>query len=630
MERLGNMTRAPRLFERTPASNRSPRSAIRTTGAACAVVVLAALCVACGGGIHQSIQAPELTEENRELYARTNLEHARALHREGRLEHAEGRTRRGLGYQPKNVQLLRTRAEILDDMDRGDEAIELRERADAIDPPAEALPTTPHARFGGPAPTVLLLPPSPALRRSTRSGDRVPQTWPDGEEAQTLSQRVSTRLHGARVMLLDEDDHPAATLSSAAAFLDREAPSGVISIRIDRAYCGNSVKDGRFAVAWLRVAAASPGEGGSKTAPHLVRTTVEHPPSEGCKAVAIGQAFEQALELEDIHAALAANTSPEHAHYAAAAARSLFPVLEWRVGEQVAKGRRYLAVGELGRAEAHFQRAVEIDPEDAAAAGFLDEVTRSLAVASQLETTDTAPSSLDPQLSAAQRTGMEAQLAYETQRREEMLSALAVLYETRNAPTPGTVANMRLFEVRDPSAIGVALAMGRVEEGSTVEVKTLFAPDGAVLARYYFPEGSTTPVLREDDTGGDGVPDRWVGYEDGLIREVWESDGTGPPTLHIVYVKGGSAIERIEFDHNGTGEVDRVFVYAAGVLQDEAWDTNGDGSFDRFQQFDESGSLTMREEDVDGDAEIDVRTAYNNGRIVRREILNSELLTELQ
>ena len=66
------------------------------------------------------------------------------------------------------------------------------------------------------------------------------------------------------------------------------------------------------------------------------------------------------------------------------------------------------------------------------------------------------------------------------------------------------------------------------------------------------------------------------------------------------------------------------------MLREESWDTDGDGAFDRFQQFDETGSLTMREEDVDGDEEIDVRTAYNKGRIVRREILNADLLSEIQ
>ena len=202
-----------------------------------------------------------------------------------------------------------------------------------------------------------------------------------------------------------------------------------------------------------------------------------------------------------------------------------------------------------------------------------------------------------------------------------------MLYEIRNAPTPGTVANMRKAELRDSSATGIALTRRRLPQGSAVEVRTLFAPDGSVLARYYFAEGSPTPILREEDRDGDGRPDRWVGYQDGLIRDVWERNGgSGPPTLHVVYGPGGSPIERIEVDPDGDGELEHVFVYADGRLREESSDTNGDGAFDRFQHFDARGTLTIREEDVDGDAEIDVRTAFTDGRIVRREILNPELL----
>ena len=84
----------------------------------------------------------------------------------------------------------------------------------------------------------------------------------------------------------------------------------------------------------------------------------------------------------------------------------------------------------------------------------------------------------------------------------------------------------------------------------------------------------------------------------------------------------------MEIDQNGDGRIDRLFVYSDGRLREESSDTNGDGAFDRFQHFDESGSLTLREEDVDGDEQIDVRTAYNNGRIVRREILNQTVLDQ--
>jgi hypothetical protein len=162
-------------------------------------------------------------------------------------------------------------------------------------------------------------------------------------------------------------------------------------------------------------------------------------------------------------------------------------------------------------------------------------------------------------------------------------------------------------------------------------VRSLYAPDGTVIARYYFAGSDSSPVLREEDTNADGEPDRWIGYEHGVVAEVWEAQiPGGAPSLHMVYGRGGRPIERVELDHDGDGRLDRLFIYAGGTLREESWDTDGDGSFDRFQQFDESGSLTMREEDVDGDDEIDVRTAYNKGRIVRREILNAELLSEIQ
>jgi len=324
----------------------------------------------------------------------------------------------------------------------------------------------------------------------------------------------------------------------------------------------------------------------------------------------------------------------------------------------------------------HFAEARRIDPDDPVANGFLDDTERSIDLARRLEplrqaeaerlaqaardrvelpagatplpkppaaveTDDHAgtapvasgvpdPDHLAAQLSPAQRTNLEAQLAHEERRRAEMLSALAVLYEMRNAPSVGTVANMRPGEVGDPTATGVSLALPRVK-GGAVEVRTLYAPDGSVLARYYFGEDSENPVLREDDTDGDGTPDRWVGYERGIISEVWESETPGaPPSVHLVYGLGGAPIERVEVDHDGDGRLDRLFVYASGQLREESWDTDGDGAFDRFQTFDESGSLTLREEDVDGDEEIDVRTAYRGGRIIRREILNAELLSEIQ
>ena len=59
-------------------------------------------------------------------------------------------------------------------------------------------------------------------------------------------------------------------------------------------------------------------------------------------------------------------------------------------------------------------------------------------------------------------------------------------------------------------------------------------------------------------------------------------------------------------------------------------DTSGDGRFDEIDHFDPDGSLAMRESDVDKDGVIDVRTAYRSGRMVRREIMNPDAVSEFQ
>ena len=78
------------------------------------------------------------------------------------------------------------------------------------------------------------------------------------------------------------------------------------------------------------------------------------------------------------------------------------------------------------------------------------------------------------------------------------------------------------------------------------------------------------------------------------------------------------------------GHFDRVLTYTEGRIRAESRDTTGDGHFDRLEHFDARGDLQMREEDVNGDKAIDVRTAYDSGRIIRREILNPEALSLFQ
>ena len=597
--------------------------------------------LACGAGVPTTIERPPLSEHNRALYARTNLQKARALRAEGRLEMAASAARRGLEFQPDNAELHRIRANVLERLGQVERARAHRERAAELEPPPTPLDDLPHPLANtGANVRMVLLPPSVSLLGSSGSRNRVPRDWPRGPEAEMLRERLRARLPHATQEIVSGDNHPSATTVSAARqWLNTPtSPDAVISLRVERAFCGSSIKDGDFAVAWLRVAAARPGD--TETSAHLIRVSLDTPLDASCNAAAVAVAVERTLELSAVKEALRAETVQDAA-WAGASLRVVLPELDAHLRAEIDRGRRYLSIGELALALEHFARAREIDPDDAMTAAFFADARRSLDMMRLLTPSRTLPGvsapppsdggHLGPQLSRAQRSGLEAQLAHEQRRREEMLSALAVLYELRSAPTLGTVANMRRADLRDPSGTGVALAMARISGGGAVEVRTLYAPDGGVLARYYFAENSEAPVLREEDMNADGAPDRWVGYERGVVSEIWESDFPGgPPTLHLVYGPGGTPIERVELDHDGDGRLDRLFVYDAGRLREESWDTNGDGAYDRWQQFDETGSLTLREEDIDGDEEVDVRTAYNKGRIIRREILNADLLSEFQ
>jgi hypothetical protein len=69
----------------------------------------------------------------------------------------------------------------------------------------------------------------------------------------------------------------------------------------------------------------------------------------------------------------------------------------------------------------------------------------------------------------------------------------------------------------------------------------------------------------------------------------------------------------------------RRVIYLDGRPHQEWRDTNGDGRFDTFDRFDAEaaveGELAVRAEDRDGDGELDVRSFYRDGRLVRREWL---------
>jgi hypothetical protein len=251
-------------------------------------------------------------------------------------------------------------------------------------------------------------------------------------------------------------------------------------------------------------------------------------------------------------------------------------------------------------------------------------VEATLALSRSLPGTSEAdPDTLDPRLTATQRAALEARLAEERRRRDDLLAALAVVEEAAQLPPEGVLAALPPTMLPDPDAFGPVLARSRA--GGDVEVRSAFAPGGALLARYYFPIGAELPVLREEDSDRDQRPDRWIGYEGSSRREIWEdARGTGRPDVRLLFAPGGTPLERIELDGDGDGRPERVFDYAEGVLRVDSNDTDGDGVLDRFDHFDAQGELELREEDLDGDGRIDLRSIFRAGKLTRRKVATPE------
>jgi tetratricopeptide (TPR) repeat protein len=559
------------------------------------------------------VGAPEVREPSpaaRERMARSQLESGRSLLREGRPELAEAALRRGLEFEPRHAGLQRELARALDAQGQAEAAAEARALADALDPPPPPLPDQP-AELPSQGLLVVLVPP---LREG--GTERSPRGWPGGEAAGALAERLRVRLPRARVVNADFE-----SVAAARTWLASRAPRAVLSLRVDRVYCGDSIKDGPFALAWLRAAAEAPGP--TRARPVTGRAVVQEPRlPRGCRAEATARALEEVLALPALRDVLASPGAS--GRWSTASIRALFPGLGERIDAQLDEGAQLLSQGRIEDAARAFRRAARVDGEDSAVLTYLHEAEATLALSSELSGRRPGPRRgeagvLDPRLSEAQRAALEARLAEEQRRREELLAALAVMDEDARLPSQEVLAALRPAPVRDPEAFGAALARDRA--GGQVEARAAYAPDGSVIARYYFPVGDALPVLREEDLDQDRRPDRWIAYAGNQRAEIWESGrDTGRPDLRMVFGGADGRVVRIEIDRDGDGRPERVFHYSGEDLTSEARDTNGDGILDTFDRLDAQGRVVLREEDRDGDGHIDVRSHYQAGRLVRREL----------
>jgi tetratricopeptide (TPR) repeat protein len=594
---------------------RRTRARLLWAVAACAIGCQAPPQIGAGspsGTTRDPAQALADADARRHLTRRA-LEDARALRVEGRLDAAERVARRGLAEDPRHAALLRELAHVLDAQARPEAARAARAQADAIDPPPPPLPESGVAT--GPGGSLVVIVESTADLRLEEPG-----RFPPDDVQQALARRIEVRLPGAHLRLAAPE-----SVDAAARWLSDAPAVRVLSLRVDRADCRFSVKDGAIAVAELRVAAAARGDRAADAVP--VKSVVTDPPPAGCTDLAVARALEAALASPAWARVLAAGSAG--AEWSNASLRALFPGISRRIERELRSGRALLGAGRLAEARDRFEAALRIDPSDPDARAHLDDAERSLALARELAArapgadADGDAGALDPRLSAAQRAAAEVALEREQRRRDELLAALAVLDEDVRAPDAGMLRALPEVAIALPDAFGPSLARERA--GGPVEARAAYAPDGQVIARYYFAPEADAPILREEDTDGDGDADRWIAYRDASRSEIYEdARGRGRPDRRLVFAAGGEPLERIEIDVAGDALPDRVFRYRGGRLVAEESDTDGDGEIDRFDRFGADGRVDLREEDLDGDGEIDVRSMFRGGKLVRRELSSDE------
>ena len=202
------------------------------------------------------------------------------------------------------------------------------------------------------------------------------------------------------------------------------------------------------------------------------------------------------------------------------------------------------------------------------------------------------------------------------------------------------------------------------------------------LVRYVDPK-SNYVIRQESDTNFDGVTDTWIDYEWGEpVARVVDSNDDGNPDLWERY-ENGRAVSR-EVDRDDDGVRDAFYRYEDGLLVAERHDTNNDGridlditlrnrlrvraeedhdkdgrvdtwitysildddeivsrierdqkgrgfadTFETFEPIDGKAAISRRDEDVNGDREIDIRSIYRGGKLIRKEIHNPEVVDQL-
>jgi len=153
--------------------------------------------------------------------------------------------------------------------------------------------------------------------------------------------------------------------------------------------------------------------------------------------------------------------------------------------------------------------------------------------------------------------------------------------------------------------------------------------DGAPDRTVFFDPATGQEDRVEEDTNLDGRIDSWIEYDGGqMARQRRDTDYDGFLDTWSFYRAGQLA--RQEQDLNGDGFRNRVTFFQDGLLTREREDRNGDGRVDRVSLYDREETLTRRDEDSDGDGLVDIRSHYQQGKLVRRELLSDQVGTSIE
>jgi tetratricopeptide (TPR) repeat protein len=166
------------------------------------------------------------------------------------------------------------------------------------------------------------------------------------------------------------------TIEEGRSWLARIHPRAVLALRVERGFCGESVKDGAFAIAELRVASGSAAADELDQFSHIER--LYDPNRETCLEEVAARALEQVLDSEPVQQALSSRGAGQR--WSSVVVREIFPGLDAAIETRADRGRAAMEKGRFDQALELFREASVLDPEDTHVADLMREAEATLAM----------------------------------------------------------------------------------------------------------------------------------------------------------------------------------------------------------------------------------------------------------